>query len=242
MIRSQALDSPGLDSRLGCMTAQPPATLSSLEKDVGRCLAHWRASCSLRQEDVASLAFEVGLRWSATIVAAIEGGTRRVTAGELLLIPRLTGRGLAEFMCPEAGSLRIPNVGSFTQSVLREYLYSGIRTGPWTKRDIVPADRPAVLPVTGAERKAAARLGVSLAVLNHYSHQRWGRSLSQERDAQVNVMVPNLSERGLQAHRGLVTRRLVGMVDEDIVRAKGAGLVVRGHSSALDDVSDDARA
>lgn len=65
---------------------QPPAELMSLKKVQGEHVRQARQDCHLRQEEVAALASNLGLKWSQTTVASIEAGKRDLSLVEGLFL------------------------------------------------------------------------------------------------------------------------------------------------------------
>lgn len=54
---------------------------------LGRRLREEREAAGLRQEDIARIAVAYGFKWGRSSVAALEAGTRKVSAEELLMLP-----------------------------------------------------------------------------------------------------------------------------------------------------------
>lgn len=73
-----------------------------------------------------------------------------------------------------------------------------------------------------AEQKAARRLGIETLDLAIASWKRWGRSLTDERDARVAASAPvGTPARSLQALRGRVTRTLLDELAPSLKKRKG---------------------
>ena len=118
--------------------------------------------------------------WTATTVAWVETGRRRLTAAELL------------HLC----------------EVLRcrpHALVEGIDQAPVVSRDL---DEVVGQAVRDEERKNAKRLGVSVEQFRALVQARYGRTFRDERDSRAKV-TRRMSQRTAQAKRGHATRRII---------------------------------
>ena len=104
----------------------------------------------------------------------------------------------------------------------------GSLLGPLDEEALARAARASALE---AERKAGKRLGVAPEIVGALSVARWGRGLSDERDARVAAAVDRASEwdpRRIQALRGHVTRVLLEELRPALAEIRGANSATRG--------------
>jgi transcriptional regulator with XRE-family HTH domain len=176
----------------------PPDVLHRL---LGAHLRALREAASRRQEDVAIAARTHGFDWLQATVAMIERGHRRLSLEEFFALPSI-GRAAGLGEVPLADWITVGETASRAIQVSASYV-------------LAP---PAVEHRGDAERRAARRFGVSPAALTRAAGQRWGRSLTAERDDRLAGRVRatatvtgtlTIAPRSLQAHRARVTRQLL---------------------------------
>jgi hypothetical protein len=168
------------------------------------------------------------------MIAAVELGRRRLTLGELAVLPLILveadvtgGRLLTlEELIPVNEDLVSVGPGlKLPLSVARALLLER-GSDNWTvapaKPVIVGADRRVLEADSDAEQKAASTLRVSPEAIVQAAHQLWGRSLTAERENRVDAYTAPMLKlepdkatepgwpRRLQAIRGHVTRELLG--------------------------------
>jgi transcriptional regulator with XRE-family HTH domain len=78
------------DKRQQANESAAPAS-ETIAQLIGRRLRHQREEAGLRQEDVAQMAGRFGFKWGRSSVAALEGGTRKLTIEELVMLPVILG-------------------------------------------------------------------------------------------------------------------------------------------------------
>jgi hypothetical protein len=211
--------------------------VQSLSAVVGASLRARRQAAGVRLEQVAAAARSVGLTdWRTITVATIELGRRNLSAGELLLLPRIVaevglGRVSLASLIPNDGRLvRLADDAVVPARRLRAWLPEWRAPYPtyprlipaWRRKPRGPVISLAALDALdrSAERHAARRLGIEAETVAQAAQARWGHSLSDERDARVRerearlhaayvVATPADVARRRQAERGHVTRALL---------------------------------
>jgi len=201
---------------------------------VGANIKRLRDGQGFTQDEAASLLRSSGLDVSRSALAAIERGSgRTLDLGELALVciafdveisdllagkgrvrvsdsATVTLNGIRRVLTGQSASLRRADVDSpVTRSLdkfstlKRQYerLWPGARPA-----QIVTAERASR---GEAESKAAKRLDVSPTTLSVAAFGKWGRSLTDERDARLAATPGETEGRTLQALRGHVTRELL---------------------------------
>jgi transcriptional regulator with XRE-family HTH domain len=191
---------------------------TTLEQAIGAELRRLREADGTRQDQLAAAARRYGLRWNQATIAAVELGRRKLSLGEVALLPLVLAEGLGD---PNAGA-RLLGVGELIPDVDQDVDVSpGLRLplrtvrmlfgGPSesAERPEPSARRPELDAAGDAERKAARKLGVSPHAVALAARTLWNQGLTEERDRRVGNPARALSRRSLQARRGRVTRRLV---------------------------------
>lgn len=236
----------------------------SLAAALGRRVAELRSSAGSRQEDVVKAARQLGLPWAQSSVVDLERGRRRLSAEELVLLPAVMTEALrrpvslTDLLAVDAvvdiGRARMSTaavsallagrpagdidvMGSEDEAIeavatARQHLADVIKLGAG---DMYEAEGTALVrEAGGAERKAARQLGLPLATVAIAAHQRWGRSLTDEREFRLGQASAD-DARTVQARRGHVTRTLLGEL-RDFLRARGVlGSAVDGLADGQDD-------
>jgi transcriptional regulator with XRE-family HTH domain len=211
-------------------------SLQTYQDVLGANLRRLRQERELRQDDLAARARGVGLSWTQQTVAAIEGGRRALSVGELLLLQSVLEMSLTELL-PELlaadedadveGAVLSPDglmalaAGTDESRLLLHALwpeeYGGGRIGAvMERRDRQLFDRYRVSindapQVTAAEhgdaeRKAARQLNVRPLEVAVASWSLWGHSLTDERDTRLGEQN---GEGDARARRGHITRQLL---------------------------------
>jgi transcriptional regulator with XRE-family HTH domain len=129
-------------------------------KTVGKELRRYRESAGLLQDQVAMAARARGLNWTAATVAAIETDRRELSLAEFLVLR-----------------------GSFIGD---EELAVFFRWAKGTRKGSIAPEAAVHLE---AERKAARKLGVTPEEIVRISRAMWGKTLTEERDAQVKASI-----------------------------------------------------
>jgi transcriptional regulator with XRE-family HTH domain len=192
--------------------------MTTLERAIGTELRRLREADGTRQDQLAAAARRYGLRWNQATIAAVELGRRKLSLGEVALLPLVLSEALGD---PNAGA-RLLSVGELIPDVDQDVDVSpGLRLPLRTVRMLFggpsesaewpepSARRPELEAAGDAERKAARKLGVSPDAIAFGAQKLWGRSLAEERDRRLGEAARALPRRSLQARRGRTTRKLV---------------------------------
>ena len=205
----------------------------TIEQVIGQEIRRLREAAGVGQSVLAAAARQYGLPWTRALVAAVELGRKRLTLGELALVPLVLAEAdvtggrvlnLADLIPADQRSVTVGPGLEMPLTIARAMLLGDDDRllGPSPKLVDVGVDRRAVEAAGDAEQKAALALGVSPESVVKAAHQRWGRSLTAERDRRVvayttasegssftiGVTTPEWPRR-LQAIRGHVTRALL---------------------------------
>lgn len=202
-------------------TFVPPKEVPlGLSEVVAANLERIRIKGGLSQEQVAARGSRVGLPWSRSTITALEGGRRTITVAELLLLALALDASVAELLSGR-GAATLGDGSEVPLSDIRNLLTGDADSAAIRKRITAARHQKherAMRAVSGeAEQKAARKLGVTPQTIAEESFIRWGRSLTEERDARVDQegLRPR-SARSLQALRGHITRQLLGEIESVI--------------------------
>lgn len=141
-----------------------------------------------------------GMGWTPTTVTWVETGRRHLRADELIQLCVVLGVRPDYFLEGE-GLVRI-NEQQFARPLdaMRALLNAPAAPSRMESSGSVVRDE---------ERKAAAKLGMSVTVLRTIAPEVWdGRSLLEERERRLGS-TKNVALRSLQARRGRITRDLI---------------------------------
>ncbi|MEU2428693.1 helix-turn-helix transcriptional regulator [Streptomyces sp. NPDC007861] len=227
---------------------------------MGRRLEQAREEQGRSAEDVARSAQHYGLSWHRPTVRQIEQGKRALSAVELILLPLLYERPLADLL-PERTIWLTPEVGVYGREVRKvlggDYGPVDARMAPggWHRKGWNAAEAmDQVLAIAGrvlsrypagallkhmpdgspdeAETKAAKRLGTSPDYVAYAARETWGHGLAAEREARLRERgdVPE-GKRALQSARGHITRSLLAEL-EPVIRAYDTGREQREQDEA----------
>jgi DNA-binding CsgD family transcriptional regulator/transcriptional regulator with XRE-family HTH domain len=189
------------------------------------------------QDDVAQAARWAGLGWARHTVAAIEGDSRDVSAGELLALPLVlrfaalkTGRGpeqpltvLDLFPDDDTSMVEIARGLSLDVRTLR-----GLITGD-ALRDEARLPAKSSTPREGereAERSAALALGARVSDVQEAAERIWGRTVTEERERRLGERElgdPAMTAARRRTLRGRITRQLKDELDP-VIRTSGHDL------------------
>jgi transcriptional regulator with XRE-family HTH domain len=196
-----------------------------LEQAMGGELKRLREAQGVRQDTIAYVAQKFGLSWTQSTVAAIEGGRRSLSIGELGLLPTIAT--MAGIFVQRVLDLMPDTDESVIVAPGIEIPLNRFRSlyGSREERESAPSF---ALPekrhiATEAERKAGRALGASPVAVLRAAVDRWGHSLADERDRRIGARAETLSPRSLQAVRGRITRKLVRELRPRIKRRKPNG-------------------
>jgi transcriptional regulator with XRE-family HTH domain len=199
---------------------------------VGERLRSRREAKQWRQEDVARRMREDNLHpWDRVTVASVEAGARSLTATESAALCAVFHKSWVEFLELDDDDPSEEVEGVYAHRLLIEGQLLdphdvAVETSPgvhvrWPL--IIEALRgdgtylaagavggPGPIRPDETDRKAARSLGVAAEDVRRAATTLWGRSLAAERDKRLDESPLSRSPRSLQAHRGHVTRMLLG--------------------------------
>jgi hypothetical protein len=201
----------------------------TIEECAGWQVARLREMGGLTQDDLAMSAQRLGFAWGRSSITALEAGKRELTAAEFFALPIIALDALSA-VHPDGWQGAVRQWGddlqpaAFVQLDRSEDLEldegctvpRGVVAG-WFVSGKAKMVRPPVRSrsapsmVAGeAERKLARALGLEPGDVVAAAVKRWGRSLTEERDARTGALVDeNTPRRTVQARRGRVTRQLI---------------------------------
>jgi transcriptional regulator with XRE-family HTH domain len=202
----------------------------------GQAIRNIREASGARQDDVARAARAAGLSWTAASVAALETGRRSLAIDEVARLPLMLRRlGLAlgwedaaititasptrvavtvagENFNHETGVNRLVGSARVTSHATGKLTVA--ETGSTQGGD---HQSEAVLDEGGVlEQRIARRFKVDVRRVVAAARQRWGRSISEERDRRTEGAPAGASKRALQTLRGHVTRELLAELRPDL--------------------------
>jgi transcriptional regulator with XRE-family HTH domain len=176
----------------------------TVDQAIGQRLREVRLELGLRQDQVAEAAARVGLGWTQSTVAAIEGGNRALSLGEWFLLSTLIGHAtgfvthqfeLAELL-PASGRVALSDETSADVEVLRAAL-AGRLTDP-DRKPLADFDTPfsrrtrETFRRFSGEMKRLARLWGNKMSLRDYETARDAARGDAERKAARRLGVPPL--------------------------------------------------
>ncbi|MFN2490126.1 MAG: helix-turn-helix transcriptional regulator [Actinomycetota bacterium] len=211
------------------------ALTSTLDDLIAGNIKLIRGERGLSQHDLAERARAAGLPWTQGTVASIETGKRKVTKGEMLLLQHLLGAplpillqadediDLGGVLASSEGLDRLARGDTSVPVGVEVKLRWSVRPSSREEQrlaksygqatDEATLQRMAQATLREAERKApkslAERYGLDVSAFEVVlaSHDLWGRSLSDERDARLAEGSDDPPERR-RALRGHATREL----------------------------------
>lgn len=178
-------------------------SVPSLAQGVGRMLAQWRASLRppLSQEGLAQRVANVGLVWTASAIAALEAGTRRLSADEMLLLAAALPIPLGQ-MLDEGGVTQVRVGGAVVPSLT---IQVGLKSGGWIS--ITPPTDDVNVRVARRLQQLTGR-PVTAETVAGASARLFGESLAERRDRMVQSAAADAPAARRAAMRGRVTRDL----------------------------------
>jgi transcriptional regulator with XRE-family HTH domain len=219
---------------LGCMANDANSPARTLERVIGENVKRLRGP--RLQDDLVLEVRRHGMVWTQSTISAIERGERRIDVAEFVWLCLILKAAPDELLAGDEDEVALagPNPGLPLQDV-RDALggterFRGVDTRHQERleqKDVMIAGVTARLHAAEedlqtqasreAERKAARRLGVDPITVARTAASLWGRSLTEERDAQVGETTPpGASRRSVQAYRGRVTRELMSALWDQI--------------------------
>jgi hypothetical protein len=218
----------------------PRKALPRIDQVLGSNLERLRKEKGWSQDDLVSRGWQVGLPWSRSTIAALEGGRRSVELGEVVLVALILDSSVAELLAGDD----LATVGDGTRMAL-EQVRQVLGSTPRSAQNLFPDIFSRVSKVHGqdkfsrvmlsangeAEQKAARSLGITPKMIAQAAYDLWKRSLTDERNLRVDDLTADgkSSTRQVQALRGHVTRRLLDEIDNlvssnpDLYRADEGG-------------------
>jgi hypothetical protein len=203
--------------------------MDTMERAIGRELRRLRVAAGVGQSALAAAARQYGAPWTRAMIAAIELGRKQLSLGEVVLLTLV----LREAGVTGGRRLTISDLITVTEEPvavgpgyeLPLRIARALLLEPETREPAKPitvgADRRALEAAGDAEQKAAISLRVSPETIVQAAHDRWGRSLTVQRDAIAKrreaVLLRHAPEearsadwpRRVQAIRGAATRELL---------------------------------
>jgi hypothetical protein len=200
-----------------------------LANRIGRELRVWREARGLRQDDIARAARQAGLKWTRSVVVALEAERRYLTIDELVRLPlmlELLGApsGQPEVVLRAHAALAQYEIAPlFPRPVARDIgIVVNVETAPALMHESEETKHAAYRGAGGdLEQKVARRFRLDPLVVALLAHRTWTRTLSEERDRRVAEQAPpDTSPRAMQALRGHVTRALLQELEPRLVEAR----------------------
>lgn len=203
---------------------RPKTAPPRIDQVLGTNLERLRKEKGWSQDDLVSRGWQVGLPWSRSTIAALEGGKRGVELGEVVLLALILNSSVAELLAGDDLTLVGDGTGMWLDDV-RDVLTSDHQTAQESFPDIhsrvskakaVDMHDLVMLSANGeAEQKAARKLGVTPQTIAQAAYDIWGRSLTDERNLRVEQIdwVDETATRQVQAYRGHVTRELLDEIE-----------------------------
>jgi transcriptional regulator with XRE-family HTH domain len=219
-------DTPGftpLPTADGAYGQKMPIPLPHL---VGSNVQRLRAAAAATQQELAQVATQLGLPWTAQHVSRAERGRWSPDLAQLVLIAaaldQLPGGTasvtVADLVTPLEGSAHDPVALTETVSISAEDLAEILRGQPAGPRipplifTTLPAER---VPVRGrrvgyvaVDRRVAAELGLGADEMLEACRWRWGRSLSEERADRIARRAERLGGPLRQPEKAAITAEL----------------------------------
>jgi transcriptional regulator with XRE-family HTH domain len=216
----------------------------TVDQAIGPRLREVRLELGLRQDQDASAAGRVGLGWTQSTVAAIEGGNRALSLGEWFLLPTLIGHAtgfvthqfeLAELL-PASGRVALSEETTADVEVLRDAL-AGRLTDP-DRKVFADFDTPFIRRANEDMRRFRARvkqllpLWPKMTLLGYEEAQnasRWDAERKAARKLGVGAMDFSVAAHGRygQSFTAERDRRVAEQAPDDA--APGTLQALRGH-------------
>ena len=163
--------------------------MDTIEQAIGAEVRRLRKKAGVGQSAVAAAARIYGLQWSRALIAAIELGRKRLTLGELALLPLVLAEAdvaqplvsLRELIPTGEDPVPVSPALNLPLRIARGLLLGDDDAGLAVQAPSRPVNARALEASGDAEQKAASTLRVSPEAIVEAAHQRWGRSLTAER-------------------------------------------------------------
>lgn len=182
-----------------------------------------RTEAGITQDELARRARNVGLSWTRAALASFESGTRDVGVEKFLGLLAAGGWSISDVF-PEGVAVGIGDARSRTTDVVdflagrstpAEFASSLSTPMKRTERRQRMVERDAR---GGVEKRAAAALGIDPEEVARLALERWGMSLTEERDHRLRWRLEDRrpNPKSEQAHRGRITRELLDELRDSI--------------------------
>jgi hypothetical protein len=224
--------------------------LIDLDVAIGRNLRVIREKAGVPRELLVLAAQRVGIPWSVATLTLIESGRRRLTTGELFLLPHVLTtciptaehsfgmHDLIPVSLPDDTQLAItPDCQAYTEWLRQLILSDGVRTEEFetrfgsmctTRRD---REQPHYDEVT---LRAAHALRVPVQTIALAAITLWeGRTFIEERDERLRSRATeDASPRYIQAVRGHIARELMQELRDYLKKQKGGHRPTKGRKTS----------
>jgi transcriptional regulator with XRE-family HTH domain len=179
---------------------------------IGTNLREWREKAGLSQEDLAAMV-RVDLDWTRSTVGKVERGERMLELDEVAVLASLVGGfrlldSPAPIQVTERGATFPPHfLANLFDPRMADPAFSGVE-------DAFHAIHRKVAAVLSelpheVERRAAARLSITVERLADETKKLYGRNFVEERDGRVRQLQDSGDIRSLRAIRGQVSGELI---------------------------------
>jgi transcriptional regulator with XRE-family HTH domain len=191
---------------------------------LGQRIRERRLELGKTQDELARHTWHVGLRFTRSVIDAVERGTRDLSVPETILLLAVAGLKLEDLATTQqvaldedtsVGADELLGLASGARHTLSlAHAGASLTVNPATGAVSTRGPRSALASLvraySDAEVKAARRLAVDPQVIAEASEKLWGRPLDEERDTRVQTQAePDATARTVQALRGHVTRALL---------------------------------
>jgi transcriptional regulator with XRE-family HTH domain len=210
------------------MSPAKPAA-STLDPIIGRNVRRRREELGASQDDLAKALRDRGWAIAGSAVATLERGGRGVRVNEMFFLADALNVSVAELLTTDelvSDVGRLPARGDQLVERLTRPPHGRQRPGTWADLQQLERDLQFSAPARAgrrggrhsvgdeaqreAERYAAGRLGIPAPEVVRRSYARWGRTLTEERDARAAERTPeDASARSRATIRSHVTRALI---------------------------------
>jgi transcriptional regulator with XRE-family HTH domain len=209
---------------------------STLYQILGANLRTIRKDRGWSQDELARRARAHGLKWSRSSVAAFESAKQSMNVQDLVLLLITLQTSVGELLTGDGGALVSKSVILDLKDLRTILTTDGPAGGLEQPTDPLRLDHDVERQLDRsrseadevwlqwisdarreAEQKAARRVGVPVDAFVDMAVDRWGQSLTEERDERAEAAARHIdSSRGLQASRGHITRQLLEELEPQI--------------------------
>lgn len=196
---------------------------------IGQAVRRRRLEAGLSQDEMAQQIRGTGLRWSSSVVAALENGRKKVDIGEAVLLARALDVSVADLI--ESDRIELAPGAITTGAVLRDAL-SGMVPAAEAERQRAAGRRAALVDAMAIQDSVvtlARRLRIPPEVVASGAVDLWDRGFLAERESRMAERgAPPFSPQDReqvatrQAIRGHVTREMYDELAEHLKHQPGA--------------------